>query len=208
MTDRLGNKATAALLALMGLGGKASNTDLEPVVGFRLDGPERRRLNELDLVISHREGNKAFVHKLTRQGWAWCADELSAERPPQAYSLGGALYAILSGLRRFLDRNNTQLKDVFTAPEANLGDGLAAQIRKAYGKLARSPREYVPLADLRPLLDGATKDDVDRVLKDMSRARQAYLAPDSDRKNLTDADHAAAVRIGGEDSHLIAIEGS
>jgi hypothetical protein len=74
--------------------------------------------------------------------------------------------------------------------------------------LAKEPRDWVRLADLRPLLNGAGQTDVDGVLKSMSRAREAQLAPDPDRKSLTAADRAAAVRIGGEDNHLIAIEES
>jgi hypothetical protein len=85
-------------------------------------------------------------------------------------------------------------------------DDVEAHVREAYAKLARQPKDWVRLADLRPLLNGAARDDVDGVLKDMSRARRAHLAPDSNRKTLTEADHAAAVKIGGEPNHLIAIE--
>jgi hypothetical protein len=43
---------------------------------------------------------------------------------------------------------------------------------------------------------------------DMSKAGQAHLAPDPDRKALTAADREAAIRIGGEDNHLLVVERS
>jgi hypothetical protein len=49
---------------------------------------------------------------------------------------------------------------------------------------------------------------VDEVLLRMMKTGTVHLAPDSNRKMLTEADHEAAVRIGGENNHLIAIEES
>lgn len=60
--------------------------------------------------------------------------------------------------------------------------------------------------DLRPLLDGAPASEVDAVLKELSRQGRLHLAPESNRKALTDADHEAAIRVGGEDNHLLSIE--
>jgi hypothetical protein len=58
------------------------------------------------------------------------------------------------------------------------------------------------------MLDGAPASDVDTVLKQLSGTAQAHLSPLSNRKLLTDADHAAAVRLGGEDNHRLLIEAS
>ena len=49
---------------------------------------------------------------------------------------------------------------------------------------------------------------MDETLLKMVRTGYAHLVPDSNRKVLTDEDHAAAIRIGGEDKHLMAIEES
>lgn len=86
--------------------------------------------------------------------------------------------------------------------EATLPD----RVRQAYATLASGPNDLVRLADLRPLLGGIPPEEINAALKDMSRAGQISLVPDSDRKNLTEADHAAAVKVGGEDNHLIAID--
>ncbi|NUT47295.1 MAG: hypothetical protein HOV94_08275 [Saccharothrix sp.] len=81
-------------------------------------------------------------------------------------------------------------------------------IRKAYEALSVKAQDWVRLAKLRPRLSGADKAEIDEVLLDMVRTGTVHLAPDSNRKVLTEADHAAAIRIAGEDNHLVAIEES
>jgi len=94
--DKLGIKERAALLALMAEATEVSNADLQRRLGFALDGAPRRKLNDLKLVTSHREGNKPFNHELTESGWAWCAKEMSADTPQRTGSARGAHYAILA----------------------------------------------------------------------------------------------------------------
>ncbi|MFJ4101246.1 hypothetical protein [Amycolatopsis japonica] len=206
MTDRLGQKQTAAMLALMVVAREVSNPELREIVGFALDGKERRQLNGLDLVASEQRG-RPFYHELTERGWAWCEEELSQEEaPPPRGSLGSALYVVLGGLGRHLRREKLRLADLFM-PEVDLTvEEIESRIRLAYRKLSRSPRDWVALVELRPMLGEASTVDVDAVLKELSRSGQAHLVPESNRKALTAADHEAAIRIGGEDNHLISIE--
>lgn len=207
MTDRLGNQHISALFVLMGLSRAASNTELHELAGIRIDGAVRRQLNEQKLVDSSRaKGNAPYVHELTDKGWSRCEELLTADPPERPGVLGHAVAPILGGLDRYLRRQNLRLADIFqpmTSPAE-----LEADIRAAYATLAREPRDWVRLAELRPLLNGASRDDVDGVLKDMSRNRRAQLAPDSNRKTLTDADRAAAVEIGGDPNHLISVDQS
>ena len=74
--EDLSVKERAVLFALMGEAREISNPELEERAGFRLDGKERRRLNNLKLVDS-RMVRRAYVHELTDAGWHWCATELS-----------------------------------------------------------------------------------------------------------------------------------
>src|SRR5215470_16795481 len=92
---------------------EVSNADLQRRLGFALDGAPRRKLNDLKLVTSHRDGNKPFNHELTESGWAWCAKEMSGDTPQRAGSAGGALYAILAGLSRYMKRTDLRLADIF-----------------------------------------------------------------------------------------------
>ncbi|HVV25052.1 MAG TPA: hypothetical protein VHF06_36815 [Pseudonocardiaceae bacterium] len=209
MTNRLGHGQTAAMLTLMALAREVSNTELDEIVGFRLTGKERVQLNDLGLVASRKDGS-VLVHELTDRGWAWCREELTAATPPPPRPrslLAVAMYPVLAALAEFMEREHFSVAEVF-APQAEdlTPDDIESRIRVAYRKLAPAPRDWVGLAELRSMLGGAPTDEVDAVLKQLSRSKQIRLVPDSNRKALTAADHAAAIRIGGEDNHLISIE--
>lgn len=212
--DNLGIKERAALLALMAQAREVSNVELERIAGFRLHGRELRKLRALQLVESHRTArNRPLVHLLTDEGWAWCAAELAAaERPPRSGSAAGALYAVLAGVHRYLERSDLKPADVFRrvgdsppAPEPSPAPDLQDRIRLAYGKLAGSPGDLVSLTQLRPLLADTPRGPVDAALRQMSRARRANLVPQANQKTLSLADRDAAVRIGNEDCHLISV---
>ncbi len=208
MANQLKNADRAALLALMGAGGEASNTELEAIAGFRINGEVRLRLNTQLLVESEREGNGPFVHTLTRPGWAWCAEELLADLPEKHGPLGGALYAVLRGLDGALQSRNLTLREFLSSASDKTEGDIEGDIRAAYRKLATRPRAFVRLAALRSLLNGSSRADVDEALRMMSQSRKANLMPESNRKTLTDADHKAAIHIGRHDNHLIVIEES
>jgi hypothetical protein len=207
----LGIGERAALLALMAEGREVPNPELKQRYRIDLSGASRRKLNQQQLVATRQHGRRN-LHELTDKGWRWCADELAAQCPPRAGSAGGALYAVLAGMHRFLQRSDLQLADVFgsgpASPEPATGAGLEDRIRAAYRQLVREPRGWVSLTDLRSLLDGAARDDVDAALRGMLRARRANLIPRAEQHLLTPADRAAAVRIGAEDTHLLSIEDS
>ncbi|HET6705294.1 hypothetical protein [Amycolatopsis sp.] len=212
MTDRLGHKQTAAMFTLMVLGREVPNQELAELVGFTLTGTERTGLNKLGYVDSERTGPKrSYVHQLSDSGWAWCEKELVAGGPPPQRGqspLATALYVLLGGLDGYLRRENKRLFQVFgSGPGSNGGfpADLEERIRAAYRELVREPRGWVALVDLRPKL-GAPPAEVDAVLKELSRAGKAHLVPEHNRKVLTAADHEAAIRIGGEDNHLLSIE--
>ena len=208
MQDRLGIKERATLLALMAEATAVSNPDLRKRIGFALDGAPRRKLNELKLVASRKQ-KAAFAHELTDDGWAWCAKELSCERPPRSGSAGGALYAILAGLRRYLERADLKLSDIFGSDSKFLPEPdveIESRIRIAYRSLAKERGEWVSLTKLRPLLGGAQKAEVDTALQRMNRNPRVNLVPDSNQKTLTNEDRESAVRIGGEFKHLISMD--
>ena len=75
--DGLSGRERAVLFALLAEARQVSNAELHALIGIRLEGKVRRKLNELKLVESEKHG-RAFVHELSDAGWRWCADELSA----------------------------------------------------------------------------------------------------------------------------------
>jgi hypothetical protein len=207
--DRLGIKERAALLALMAEAAEVSNADLKRRLGFALDGAARRKLNDLRLVTSHRKGNAPFDHELTEMGWAWCAKEMSAATPQRAGSAGGALYAVLAALNRYMKRTDLRLADIFgreTTSRRPQPPAIEARIRAAYNSLVKGPTDWVSLTKLRQLLGDISKTDVDAALQQMNRNRQVNLVPDSNQKTLTNEDRESAVQIGSEYKHLISMD--
>lgn len=205
-SDRLSVKERAALLALLTEPRGLSNPELERRVGFRLDGRERRRLNELRLVDSRKDG-QAYVHELSDAGWRWCRDEFVAEPGPRPGSMERALYALLPHVRRHLDGHGESLGDLF-APGADAPSGQDAEssIVAGYRALATEPGAFIKLSELRQKLADVPRADTDVALGRMYRAQHINLIPQSNRQRLSDAEREAALRIGGEDKHLISIE--
>jgi len=212
MTDRLGHKQTAAMFTLMVLGREVPNKELQEVAGFTLTGKDRTQLNDKRYVTSEKVG-RSFVHQLTDRGWAWCEDEIAAKTPPPPRPqsiLCSSLYVVLGGVAEFLRRRDLRLADVFDPTSGGVAEAepegdLETRIRVAYRELVKEPRGWVGLVDLRPKL-GAPTAEVDAVLKRLSLAGKVHLVPEDNRKALTAADHEAAIRIGGEDNHLLSIE--
>ncbi|WP_207386966.1 hypothetical protein [Frankia sp. Cppng1_Ct_nod] len=220
-SETLTSSEVGILLALMAEATEVSNPELKNAYGLTLDGASRKKLNDLKLVESRRAG-RPFLHELTDSGWARCRAELSAPRPKRGGVAVGALYAVLAGVNRYLEQEGLVPADVFrpageSPPEAESatpappatdpgGPDLEARIRDAYQQLAKHPGSWVSLARLRPLLGDAEQADVDAALRRMDRGPRVSLIPEENQKTLAGRDRAAAVNIGGQDNHLLAIE--
>src|SRR6202044_3551131 len=136
-SEDLSVKEQAVLFALMGEAREVSNSELAQSAGFRLDGKERRRLNDRKLVDSRKVG-RAYAHELTDAGWDWCATHSSEGPQGRASSMEGALYAVLGGLARYLDFSEQSLADVFQHRDQETGEEpgeIAELIRSAYLRL-------------------------------------------------------------------------
>jgi hypothetical protein len=205
--EDLSVKERAVLFALMGEAREVSNSELAERAGFRLDGQERRRLNDRKLVDSRKVG-RTYAHELTDAGWDWCAAQASEEPQGRASSMEGALYALLGGLARYLEYSELSLADVFQRRDQEVpekpGD-IADLIRAAYLRLASEPGTFVKLRALRAELSDVPGGDLESSLKEMYRAQQVNLVPQSNQQALTQADRESALRIGGEAKHMISI---
>lgn len=208
--DALKVSEIAVLLALMAEAREISNVELKERYGFTLTGDSKARLNAMKLVTSRRIG-RAFAHELTDPGWARCRDELAAPCPPRAGTAGGALYALLHGLGRYLSTNQLSLSDVFRqAPDepSTAASDAEAGIRAAYGRAQRQPAGWVALRHLRPLLAAWPRDVVDATLARMDGTPGIRVLPEENQKALTTADREAAVVVGGRAYHFLLIEGA
>jgi len=215
--DDLTLRQRAVLFALLGEARQVANPELEQLIGVRLDGAERRDLNDRRLVESTRAG-RAFAHELSDAGWRWCAQELAAAPAGRGSSLERAHYRVFAVFARYLDAAGLSLADI-VRPEADTEASeaatetaeadLTACIEAGYRSLAAGSGEFVSLRELRLRVTALTdrpRPDVDAALAAMFTAQRINLIPQSHQQALSDADREAALRIGGEYKHLISIE--
>ncbi len=197
----------AVMVALMALNRETLNSELKERYRLDLKKPAREKLNREGLVQSRRlTGGKGFAHELTDAGWAWVVAELDAPVPAGAGSAGGALYALLNGLRVALDARGMVIQELFAPAVPGPAGSLRDRIRQAYRSLASRPRDWVELRDLRAQLGDWPRLEVDLELTRMFRDEDINLTLHEDRGRLTQADRDAALRLGVDDMHLISME--
>ena len=199
MPDKLGAPELAALMVLMLENRRLLNTELNDRV--RLTKASRTKLNKAGLIQTD-ELVKPMVHEITDEGIARCLKDLvKGELPPRTPSHARAAFALLG---KFIQHHEAR----GTLIEVIRSRDLESLIRSVYEDLAVEPQDWIRLARIRPRLNGAEKGEVDDVLVKMMKTGTVHLAPESNTKVLTPEDHAAAVRVGSEDLHLVAMEES
>ncbi|AXB45365.1 hypothetical protein [Amycolatopsis albispora] len=201
MPEKYSPSARAALMALLLAGREVPNTVLVKEHKVKLGPKDRWKLNKAELLETD-EDVRPFVHRITEKGIEWCMNDLvEGELPARSGPQARLQFDVLKRLVHFLRQRG------LLAEALRSGD-LESLIRETYHALSEGPQDWIRLARIRPKLNGAAKSEVDEVLLEMIKTGTVHLAPDSNRKVLTEADHEAAIRVGGEDNHLITIEES
>jgi hypothetical protein len=202
MTEKYGTHEQAALFALMLARTEVGNPDLKKEYGIELRAAARDRLNKDGLIRSWLV-KRRYVHQITNDGIDWCAREFGVvEAPARSGPLARLVFEVMRRIPRYLQWCDIDFVDVI-----NRGS-LEELIRDVYRELSVKSQDWVRLARIRPQTEGIDRAEVDTVLLKMIKTGRVHLAPDSNRKVLTDEDHQAAIRIGSEDKHLLAIEES
>jgi hypothetical protein len=210
--EELNGTEQAVLLVLMAEARPVPNTELS-ALGPTLDKPTRDRLVRLRLIETDTSV-RPMEHDLTDAGWATCAKLIGADAPDQSKPQGKALYTVLRALRRYFDRDNLAPGDVFVPLDDTVVAGssdaattdIEAEVRAAYVRLAAIAGGWVDLVRLRAELPDVTRPELDAALTRMYRTPGVSLIPEENQKTLTAEDRAAAVEIGDQAKHLIAIE--
>jgi hypothetical protein len=222
LRDELSVKERAVLFALLGEARQISNPELEALIGFRLVGEERRRLNDRKLVESTKVSRGAFAHELSDGGWRWCAQDLAAGPAERGSSLERAHYLVFGVFARYLSAAGLSLAEFVTAAPRDSHDGgahdttgrprgrhavdVAARVEAGYRELAPVSGEFVKLRELRERLADIPRPDVDSALTAMFTSQRINLIPQENQQALSAADRESGLRIGGENKHLISIE--
>lgn len=112
-----------------------------------------------------------------------------------------------AALRKAASRPSTPRADNGNSPHAAPSvKQVESNVRDAYGRLASRPGQWVGLKELRDEMGKSIpRDQVDQALRLMNRMPDVNFVPESNQKTLTQADRNAAVRLGDQDKHLIAI---
>jgi len=214
-----------ALVVLMVEARRLTNVELRELAGFTLTGKDNKRLIDLGLVETDR-GHRPFAHELTDEGWRIARQLHTAVPPKGAGSATRSLLTVLTNLHRSLDRLRLSHGDFFkqtdgavpaastpepaaSTPVAATPDPAAADVpalvREAYRELAATPGAWVGLADIRDRLADTDRAALDATLRAMVGQENVRIIPVANTKSLTPRDRAAAVRIGNEDNHALAI---
>ena len=207
--DDLTVRQRAVLFALLSEARQVANPELKELIGVPLDGAERRQLNDRKLVESVKLG-RAFAHELTDKGWRWCKEELAAAPGERASALERAHHLVFGVFARYLDAAGLSLADIVDANDVDANDvganKTAARIEGGYRSLAAGAGEFVRLRELRLRLPDIPRADLDSALVALFTTQRINLIPQENQQALTDADRESALRIGGENKHLISIE--
>ncbi|WCN84072.1 hypothetical protein [Micromonospora sp. LH3U1] len=206
-----------ALVVLMVEARRLTNVELRELAGFTLTGKDNEKLVKLGLVDTDRT-HRPFAHELTEEGWRVVRQLHTSAPPKQGGSTTRSLFVVLSNLHRSLDRLRVSHGEFFkqtdaTAPPASEPRQEApaptadveALVRAAYRELATAPGAWVGLADVRDRLADTDRTALDGALRAMLGREDVRIIPVANTKSLTPRDRAAAVRIGNEDNHALAI---
>ncbi|MGY3515080.1 hypothetical protein ACVMYR_02055 [Micromonospora sp. PTRAS2] len=212
--DDLTASESAILVVLMAEAREVLNTELRERYHLDVRKPQRDKLTRLHYVASRKSGS-TYALQLDDKGWVRMQSDLDfALRGASA--LGAALTALQANLRdRVLARSGcATLAELFAVTDvrasaptaaADPAGALTARVVSAYRALADAPGAWVSLRRLRPFFADVPREDLDEALRRLSRSEGVAIAPESNQKTLTEVDIAAALRLGGQDNHLLAI---
>lgn len=202
--DELTGPEQAVLLVLMAEGRPVPNPELARL-GPELKKGSRDKLNRKGLIESTKVGRR-LVHELTDDGWAVGRQLFYADAPDRSQGTTRALHTLLRSLGRYLEREDLPPAEVFAIIDAEPEVSDEQRVREVYRRLAAQPGDWVALVRLRAALPDVGQRDLDDTLRRMYRKPGVHLIPEENQKVLTTDDRDAAVVIGEQHKHLIAID--
>jgi hypothetical protein len=211
----------AVLFILLAEAGPVSNAVLAREHGCYLKREQRDHLVSLKLVEAERKSGR-LVLTLSDKGWAYCRAEIaSGSAPARSGAAGGALFAVLRRWDRYLTVRQLSLGDFVNCgsdrpavvaeqpigePEVREhGPQVEERVRTAYEMIAPKAGELVSLADLRDVVGDLIRADVDAALRRLHRRPGVTLVPEANQKTLDRRSRDAAVVIGDQPKHAIAM---
>ncbi|MQM28862.1 hypothetical protein [Glycomyces albidus] len=188
-----------------------TNTALKASFGLDVGAGERENLAAAGYLtfLRARSSGQPYLYELTAAGRERAVEELAGSADPKSAINLRVVYALFNAVHRFLQRNHVPAEAVFNADRHDIGGDLDSPVgdavAKEYGNLAEGPGAWVPLRALRDALPNIDRGELDDTLKLLLRRRVIRLTSEANRRTLSEADKAAALNIGGDDKHWMAI---
>ena len=205
MAAELTSADYAYLVILQAEGREISNSEMHERYEVRLTSPDYEKLNADGYVVSTTKP-RPYRHVITDKGSRVLGDPLTIDQ-----GRGGEGVKRSTGERQLLwaavvaQQKLLLAKANGAATAVEKPADLDGRIRAAYTKLAATPGDYVNLTDLRPLIDDVSKADLDKALIRLHDASDVRIEPEPFGHRIGPAERSAAVHIGGEDRHKLAI---
>ena len=207
--DELTGTEQAVLLVLMAEARPVPNPELKNL-GPELKKLDRERLNRLKLIET--TPGTPMVHELTDAGWMTCRSLVGTAAPARVTGQGKVLYTVLAALDRYLRQKDLVLAEMFEQAGQEIDverrgeKDTESRVRHMYSRLVAQPGGWLGLAKLRAELVDVPRTELDATLVRMYQVPGVSLIPEENQKTLTATDREAAVQIGLQDKHLIAIQ--
>ncbi len=182
--------------------------DREPKQGSATPklNPKSERQPLLDQGYLSLEKRGAAGHLiLTNKAWEW-AEKTHDVELMRSNSRDGAvaLQGLLHKLLPFLQEHELPLASLFSARQ---NTSLASRVEHACLQLAGGQRKQrVRLSALRQALPAVPRSSLDQTLLELQDAGRAVLYRDDNSAGLKEADHEAALLVGGAPRHIIYLE--
>jgi hypothetical protein len=191
-----------------------SNTEMDQKYGFRLVARPLQRLLAAEYVYTNKE-HAPYRHIITKAGikalaTQWGIDDDYAAKGERRTLRDRQHWAGIVALQNLLAiaTGAAPVAAVHGGPATTITEepvDLDGRIRSAYAKLASTPGAWVNLTALRGHLADVPKAELDKALKAMLRDDDVRLEPEPFGHRVGDEERRAAVHIGGEDRHKLAI---
>lgn len=168
----------------------------------------RRELVDAGFIELEKRGRAQHI-LLTDRAWAWVGDNLDAKVPRQARTME-AFEGLLQRLQNYLRAHDMAVAE-FLRParhEIPAAEDLHSKIRDAYLRLSGGQRNVrVRLRELRNLLSGVPREQLDAALLDLQNLGRLVLMHLDDPRERTVEDEHAAIEILGNKRHILYMEG-
>jgi hypothetical protein len=184
-----------------------SNTEMDEIYQVRLVSRPFERLVGGGYISSDTK-HRPYRHTITPDGRKALAAEFGVgedhvEDGEKRTLREKQLWAGLVALQKLLLGRGRP--DGRAVAAARPPDGLDGRIRAAYGNLVSTPGQWVSLIALRAQLADVARPELDDALKRMLRSGDVRLEPDPLEHRVSAEERAAAVHVGGEYRHKLAI---